>query len=100
LEGGGQLIGAFLGVLDGSNQHGDAFLGRGQGHGRRGGAPEGFLAGGQHRVGGEIDVMPPNFFTLQRGVLMALPEKGARIQARALTQLGGGQPGGRLQDAK
>ena len=29
---------------------------------------------------------------------MELPEEGARIQAQALAQLGGAQPGGRLED--
>ena len=98
LQSGGQLLGAFLGVLDGPDEDSDAFLSRGQGYGWGGGASQGLLAGGERGLGGEIDVMPPNFFTLQGGMLMELPEEGARIQTQALTQLSSAQPGGRLQD--
>lgn len=98
LQSGGQLLGAFVGMLDDPNQHGDAFLGRGQRGGRRGSAPEGLLADGQHWVRGEIDVMPSHFFTLQGGMLMELPEEGTRIQPQSLAQLRGAQPCGRLED--
>ena len=95
---GGQLFRAVIGVLDRLHQHGNTFLGRGQRHRRRGGVPDRPLASGHGGVGGEIDVVPFNLFTLQGGMLMEWPEEGARVQAQALAQFSRAQPTGRLED--
>ena len=94
----GPLLRAALGVLHRLDQHGDRFLRRRQRDGGQGSDPEGLLAGGHGRVGGEIDVVTWIFFALQIRMLMELPEKGTGVQAQALAQLGCSEPAGGLAD--
>ena len=98
VQSGRQLLRGVLGVLHGLDQHRDALLSRGQPDGCSGHTPERFLARRQGWVGGEIDVESLTFFTLQRRVLMELPEEGARIQAQPLSQLKRSESAGRLAD--
>jgi hypothetical protein len=90
----GQLLRATLRMLDRLDQNGDGFGRRRQPGG--GGTAQSYLAGGNGRVAGQIEVMALMFLSLQIGMLMELPEKGARVQTQALAQLGGGESAGGL----
>jgi len=92
----GQLLWATLGMLHRLDQHGNRFLRRRQRDWGKGSAPDGFLAGGHGRVGGEIDVETLMFFALQVRMLMELPEKRTGVQAQAVAQFGCGKPAGGL----
>ena len=96
----GQLLRAALGILHRLDQNGNRFLSRRQRDGSKGGASDALLAGGQRRVGGEIDVVTLVFFALQGRMFVELPEKGTGVQAQALAQLGGGEPAGGLADQR